>query len=632
MIYLNFLYFIIAIALFSAAPTIPAGVFSMGQNILAVLLALWGFWHYNRMKFTQLRSRLNSDDISLKTAGNEFQKRTNAHMILAVVLFAFEIFTFDLKVLLLKISIPGLYEFSSNILGLTLFLLHLSIIWYWGYRAMGDVVPAGKSVDDHIVGNIKFNLVLVIPWVFFSFLYDAMILFSPGLETVINTPLFRELFLMAFLVVFSTLAPVLITRLWDCEPLPPSELKDEITAFCKQQGVKFKSIMSWNALNKGLVTAAVMGVTYPFRYLLLTPQLMDMLDKDEIMAVVSHEVGHVKKKHIQLYLLFFMGFIFFSGIIQEKLFDFFFTTSLGLSIITSGEGTINSEVIGIISITIFMSLFIVYVRFIFGYFMRNFERQADGFCFESGIHPDHMVSSFMKLGVRLDDDGKKSNWHHFNLSQRIDFLRRGMENPDVISHHNKRVKRGLAIYAAVLILFTAIFFKTYEPQPLGALNLKRMAAVIENQLEKQPENGRLYSLLGTIYYELKEWKGSYKAFKYAIGLDYHQPEALNNFAWLLLTSEDESLKNPEQALKYAVDAARMQKAPHIMDTLAEAFYQNGMYDEAYQAAQRALETASNNRAYYKDQLEKMRKAAEDPPLFKKKERKDTALDKEERTI
>jgi Zn-dependent protease with chaperone function len=561
-----------------------------------------------------LRVRFNNEEISLEGAKKEYERRVNAQIILAIVLFTVEVFSFDLKFLIMQAPDFGVHEFIGNTLGLGVFILHLAIVWYWGFRAMGDVLQTGDSVKDHIRSNIMFNLPLVGVWLFFSLLLDILGTALPDAVELISTPPYQYIFFAFFLGIFTLFAPPIIVRLWDCRPLPSSQLKDEIEGFCRSQGVKFKGIMSWDALNKGLVTAGVIGIVAPFRYLLITPQLMNMLDKDELMAVVSHEVAHVKKRHLLLYLLFFMGFILLSGSIQDLLFDFFFTTSLGLSIITTGEGMINNGLISFVFIVVFLVTFVVYVRFIFGFFMRNFERQADGYCFESGIDPDHMVSSFMKLGVRLGDDGKKPNWHHFNLSQRIDFIRKGKENPGIISRHNKMVKRGIAAYVIALVLFSVVFFSAYKIEPVGAANLKRIAAVIETHLDEQPDNARLYSLLGTIYYQLKEWQASLKAFKYAVGLDYNQPDALNNMAWLLLTSEDESLKDPVRALKLAQDAARMSEQSHIMDTLAEAYYQNSMFREAYEAAERALKIASDNRAYYKDQLEKMKKALKEKKM------------------
>jgi tetratricopeptide (TPR) repeat protein len=207
----------------------------------------------------------------------------------------------------------------------------------------------------------------------------------------------------------------------------------------------------------------------------------------------------------------------------------------------------------------------------------------------------------MKLGVRLGDDGKKSNWHHFNLSQRIDYIKKAMANPGTVSLHNRKVKRWIGVFAVLLILFSVV---SYKGQP----NLKRWAAIIEHQLESTPDDHRLYSALGEIYYQLEEWRNAKKAYEYAVGLNYQQPETLNNLAWLLLTSGDESLRDPKRALKLAGDSVEMKESAHSLDTLAEAYYQNHMYPEALNASKRAMELGAEDGRYLKKQYEKMKEA------------------------
>lgn len=601
MIYTNFLYFIIAIMVFLGAPTAPGGMFTMTQDILCILILILGFWNFTRNRFFQLKRRLTMGTITLEDARKRYFAHINIHIVIAIALFAFEIFVFDLKYLIAQVFTFGFSEFFTNIIGLAFFMLHLAIVWYWGFRTMGDVLDLDRSAQHYIRSNIKFNLVILVPWLILTVIYDISTLLVPGLEDLINAPLFREVFSAIFLAVVAVFAPVLITRLWDCEPLPPSDLKYKIIAFAHSQGVKFKEIMSWNALGKGLVTAGVMGVVAPFRYLLITPALMNLLDENEIMAVVSHEVGHVKKKHLPLYLVFLMGLMIITGAVQDWILDFFLTTQKGLQIVFPGQNVINTGFISAFSIPILLLIFVGYFRFIFGFFMRNFERQADGYCIESGIDPNHMISSFMKLGVRLGDDGKKSNWHHFNLPQRIDFIKRAMADPGMVNLHNRKVKRWIGVFAIVIILFTAV---SYKGQP----NLKRWAAIIEHQLESTPDDHRLYSVLGEIYYQLQEWQKAKKAYEYAVGLNYQQPETLNNLAWLLLTVEDQSLRDPKRALKLAKDSVEMKEAATSLDTLAEAYYQNHMYQEAVNTSKRALELGGEDGKYLKKQYEKMKEA------------------------
>lgn len=607
MIIIYFLYFIIAILMYSAAPAAPAGMFSPGLSILTILTLLLGFQHYNRYRFTRLRARLNNEQITTEQAKRDYFTRINIHFVFALVLFAVEIYAFDLKFFCLKLSILGMTEFIGNLVGLAVFMLHLSMIWHWGFKAMGDILELDDSTEKYIRSNIKFNLVIVLPWLLLSIVQDLLKLVLPGFETLIYAPVIREIISMLFLLSLVLFAPLFVTRLWDCEPLPPSPLRDKITAFCLSRGVKFRDIMSWNALGKGLVTAGVMGVVAPFRYLMITPSLMNILDEDELMAVVSHEVGHAKKKHPLLYVVFFIaGFFILSNYFMEWMNDFFLTTPTGLKMITTVNGSVDAGQAQIYALPVLILLIVFYLRFVFGYFMRNFERQADIYCFESGIDPNHMINSFLKLKRRLGDDGKK-NWHHYTLSQRIDFVRKGMENPEVITRHNKKVNRAVIAFIALMILSVTLFYTIYN----GQSDLKRQAAAIELLLDENPEQTILYAFLGESYYQLKEWKNSKRAYEYAISLDYKQPGVLNNFAWLLLTSEDESLRDPKRALKLAGDSVELRESVESMDTLAEAYYQNEMYIDAYRAAKRTLQLATVNRAYYKRQLEKMKKAVKE---------------------
>jgi tetratricopeptide (TPR) repeat protein len=80
--------------------------------------------------------------------------------------------------------------------------------------------------------------------------------------------------------------------------------------------------------------------------------------------------------------------------------------------------------------------------------------------------------------------------------------------------------------------------------------------------------------------------------------------ALNNLAWLYATCENEHLRRPRRALILARKAARRTEAPHILDTLAEAYFVNGQWEEAVAAARNTLLLAKDNREYYQSQLER----------------------------
>jgi cytochrome c-type biogenesis protein CcmH/NrfG len=131
---------------------------------------------------------------------------------------------------------------------------------------------------------------------------------------------------------------------------------------------------------------------------------------------------------------------------------------------------------------------------------------------------------------------------------------------------------------------------------------------ILSQIETDPDNPDLYSLLGNIYYSAKNWADTQDAWEKSLMLNPDNALILNNLAWHYATCEDESFQDHYRALALAKLAIRLEKSPHIWDTLAESYYVNGMFHDAIDAGEQALERAGRKRSYYEDQLDKFEKA------------------------
>ncbi len=132
-------------------------------------------------------------------------------------------------------------------------------------------------------------------------------------------------------------------------------------------------------------------------------------------------------------------------------------------------------------------------------------------------------------------------------------------------------------------------------------------AILE-QIEKFPDNPELYSLLGKVYFNRRNWSGVRDAWEKSLALEPDNAEVLNNLAWLYATCEDTRFLDPDRALAMATLAIRLENLPHIWDTLAESYYVNKMYSQAVEAGRKALSLAQENKEYYEDQLEKFKKA------------------------
>ncbi|MGQ0629074.1 MAG: M48 family metallopeptidase [Phycisphaerales bacterium] len=101
---------------------------------------------------------------------------------------------------------------------------------------------------------------------------------------------------VGLLVVFC-LMPLVLRRLWDTIALPPQGLRERLLDLCAAHGVRVRNVLVWRT-HGSLANGVVIGIVGPLRYILLSDALLDGLEDEEVMAVMAHEVGHVRRRHM----------------------------------------------------------------------------------------------------------------------------------------------------------------------------------------------------------------------------------------------------------------------------------------------------------------------------------------------
>jgi len=91
-----------------------------------------------------------------------------------------------------------------------------------------------------------------------------------------------------------------------------------------------------------------------------------------------------------------------------------------------------------------------------------------------------------------------------------------------------------------------------------------------------------------------------------LALEPFQAELNNNLAWLLLTARDKTLRDPLRALSLAGTASMLKKEGFILDTLATAYWANGLLEEARRFELEAMRVDAKNSSSYRRQLRKFR--------------------------
>ena len=449
----------------------------------------------------------------------------------------------------------------------------------------------------------------MLPWLALSLLSDLLRLLPwPPMQELLASS-WGELFFFLLAVILLTLFfPPIVSRLWGCTSLPPGPQRQGIEQFCRRQSCP-AHLMSWPLLEGRALTAAVMGLAPRFRYVLLTPALLEEMDQEELESVLAHEIGHVKHRHILLYLLLLFGFSLLTQAVAGPLLSLLLGSGWFWRLLV-WSGLPAERLLEYLSGTVLLAFFLLYFRFLFGWFIRNFERQADLHAFRAQGSGWPLFRAFDKIAVLTGIRREQKNWHHFGIGERMEFLVRCENSPALAQQHDRKVRRALAAY----FFLTGLAVWLLPPVDTDALNhrarLRHAAALVESRLRHEPNSGSLLHLRADLLLEQGEEGQARAAYEQALLAEPVQTETLNNLAWLLLTAKDTRLRDPTRALKLAEQAADREETGYILDTLAEAFWQNGRTEAAIQTALRAAAIDPANQAYYQRQAKKF---AAQPP-------------------
>ncbi|MGB5986119.1 MAG: M48 family metalloprotease, partial [Desulfobacterales bacterium] len=492
----------------------------------------------------------------------------------------------------------------EGLLFMGLFIGHLLLMWNVAYETHRRVLSSELGRREYVNSHLMFNLPVLLPWLLLSGIVDLINLLPfPALQRLIATPLGQMAYFLFFLFFVALTAPALVQRFWGCKPLEPGPLRSRIDGVCQRANLKYANILYWPIFGGRMITAGVMGLIRQFRYLLVTDALLKYLADEELEAVIAHEIGHVKRKHLLYYLFFFGGFMLISLLgLNLVIFALLHGGSFFQLVDYLGQGQTN--ITSLIYSLCLIVLFVIYFRFIFGFFMRNFERQADTYVYAIFPTARPLISTLQKIARSSGQDPQRPNWHHFSIAQRVEFLERCESDRRWIKHHDRKIRRSIFIFVLGMIGVAVLNFQVDYFNAGSGLKSEHLERILVREIEGKSDDPMLQRLLGDIRYDLGKWEGAMAAYEATLQLLPEDIHALNNLAWLYATCENEHLRRPRRALILARKAARRMAAPHILDTLAEAYFVNGQWEEAVAAARNTLLLAKDNREYYQSQLER----------------------------
>lgn len=253
------------------------------------------------------------------------------------------------------------------------------------------------------------------------------------------------------LLVF-VLAPTIVRRILNTQPMPNSPLRRRLEEFCRDQRLRYRDILLWQT-NHNVGNAAVMGIIPQVRYILMSDLLLETMSDEQIEAVFAHEVGHIVHRHMIWYLVFFKCLLL--------------ALALAAVVIESSMRFVHLP--GWVPMDLVMTLLGAAAFLLaFGFLSRRFERQADVFAarqierrslapdgvaevnhvgphgakvFASALHKVALINGMPVAGTVW------RNWCHGSIARRMDYLHQISSDPD----RTRRFDRFMLMLYALLI-------------------------------------------------------------------------------------------------------------------------------------------------------------------------------------
>jgi len=128
------------------------------------------------------------------------------------------------------------------------------------------------------------------------------------------------IFFISFQLLMTILYPTLIAPIFNkFEPIKDSELENAIRGLAIKEGLRIKDIFQMDAGKRSRHTNAYFTGLGRTKRIVLYDTLIASHTKDEILAVLAHEIGHLKLGHIKKMILMIVISSFFFFLLMSKL-------------------------------------------------------------------------------------------------------------------------------------------------------------------------------------------------------------------------------------------------------------------------------------------------------------------------
>jgi STE24 endopeptidase len=313
--------------------------------------------------------------------------------------------SFNLAVIIVMITAGGFSIFDDAARNLSINIIAISLLFFGMIGLASDLINIPFSVYDTFVIEKKygFNTMTVRTFItdhikswFLVLLVGAPVM---GLITwfYYKTGAYFWLYAWALITLFSIFMNLfyseLIVPVFNKQtPLEPGSLREKIEFFANKTGFGLKNIFVIDGSKRSTKSNAYFSGFGPKKRIVLFDTLIKDLTEEEIVAVLAHEIGHYKKKHVLLSLLF--------SILLTGFMLFLFSLVVDNPELSEALGAESSSFhLGLIVFGILYSPLSLLIGLATNYVSRRNEFAADRFV-KDHYDPKVLAGALIKLSVR----------------------------------------------------------------------------------------------------------------------------------------------------------------------------------------------------------------------------------------
>lgn len=229
--------------------------------------------------------------------------------------------------------------------------------------------------------------------------------------------------IMLFVMMFSIKLIVPIFN--KLKPLEDGELKDNIEEFAKKVGYEVSKISVMDASKRSTRLNAMFGGMGKMKQIVLYDTLIEKMTTDEVVAVLAHEIGHSKHKHVI--------FGIFQSILVISLYLGVLLFTLNSPIMSTAFGFSDTHFgFGLIIFSVLLAPISVLIGAISSGISRKHEFQADEFARKHGygVHLESALKTINKENFSNLNPHPlyvKLTYSHPTLAERLSAIRKNGE-------------------------------------------------------------------------------------------------------------------------------------------------------------------------------------------------------------